>query len=120
MFSMTLAINLSHLYLNHCSKYASQISSDTPQPINNALAPREWEDTVKCAASNSLDCALATEGIKTLFECIDEMPHRPAWAAYVVPENVNIKKVNHELWRYEYDFFHGGPSAKRDRPVMGG
>jgi hypothetical protein len=47
------------------------------------------------------------------------MPRRPEWAAYIVPPSVNIKKLNHELWRYEQEFFHGG-AAQRDRMAWGG
>jgi len=120
MISMTLAMNLSHHYLDHCSRHAAQISDAKLQPINDRLEYGEWEESVKCATLNSLECALATQGAKTLFDCIDQMPNRPAWAAYIVPQGVNIKKLNHELWRYEYDFFHGAASARRDRPVWGG
>jgi hypothetical protein len=54
-----------------------------------------------------LDCALATEGVRALFDAIDNMPQRPAWTAYIVPPFADLKKLNHQLDRWEYDFFHG-------------
>jgi hypothetical protein len=110
MIGITLAMNLSHHYLAHYAKYAAQMRSGKLQPINNFIAADEWETSVRYATLNSLDCALATEGAKTLFDFIDEMPRRPAWASYIVPPNVNIKKLNRELFRYEHDYFHGGAS----------
>ena len=119
MVSMTLAMNLSHYYLAHYAKYAAQIPDGRRQPINNFIAADEWEASVRCATLNSLDCALATQGAKALFDFIDQMPRRPAWASYIVPPNVNIKKLNHELFRYEHDYFHGG-SSMHDRVAFGG
>jgi len=118
MVSMTVAVNLSHHYLDHYAKYASQMPGGKIEPINNFIDAKEWEASVRCATENSLDCALATEGAKTLFDCIDQMSRRPAWAAYIVPPSVNIKKLDHELWRYEHDFFHGAP--QQGRPALGG
>jgi hypothetical protein len=119
MISMTLAMNLSHYYLDHYAKYAAQMPDGKLQPINNLIAADEWEASVRYATVNSLDCALATQGAKALFDFIDQMPRRPAWASYIVPPNVNIKKLNHELFRYEHDYFHGGPTM-HDRLAFGG
>jgi hypothetical protein len=108
MVGITLSINLSHHYLGHYQKYAGQMRGATLAPINNFIAPAEWEASVKAATLNSLDCALGTEGAEALFEAIDQMPRRPAWTAYIVPRNVNIKKLNKRLAMYEAAYFHGG------------
>jgi hypothetical protein len=50
---------------------------------------------------------LSTDGLRIMFEALDKMPTRPAWAAYIAPQNTDFKKLNKELARYEEDFFHG-------------
>jgi hypothetical protein len=108
MVGMTVAISLSHHYLGHYSKYASQMLAGKLTPINNFIAPPEWEISVRLAALNSLDCALGTDGAKALFEAIDKMPSRPPWTAFIIPANTDIKKLNKQLAKYETDYFHGG------------
>ena len=71
------------------------------------MTQAEWDVSVRAAAVNSLDCALATDGSRALFEAIDKMPDRPAWAAYVIPANVDIKKLNKTLAHDEELFFRG-------------
>jgi hypothetical protein len=106
MMSLTMAINLSHQYLGEFHKYSAQMSGGVV-PINNFLTPSEWDKSVKVATQNSLDCAFATAGGTALFEAIGNMPHRPAWANYILPANVDIKKLNKKLARYESEFFRG-------------
>jgi hypothetical protein len=108
MIGTILAVNLSHHYLAHYNKYAAQMPDGKWAPINNFIAPHEWEASVKCAALNSLDCGLTTEGAKALFDFIGQMPRRPAWAEYIAPQSVNIKKLNEQLSRYEREYFSGG------------
>jgi hypothetical protein len=108
MISLTLAINLSHHYLAHYHKYAAQMPEGKPAPINKLIAPVEWDASVRCATLNSLDCALATEGGRALFAFIDQMPRRPAWTDYIVPQGVNITRLNAQLSDYETDYFRGG------------
>ena len=57
-----------------------------------------------------LSCASRANNFsaKALFAAIDKMPHRPAWTAYLVPQNIDIKRLNKQLAKYEVDFFHGG------------
>jgi hypothetical protein len=108
MMGMTMAINLSHHYLGRFDKYASMMQSGKSAPINNFLTPGEWESGVRAAAVNSLNCAFGTEGAKALFDAIDKMPRRPAWTAYIVPQNTDIKRLNKQLGKYEVAFFRGG------------
>jgi hypothetical protein len=109
MIGFMMAINLAHHYLGHYDKYSSQMngSGDKLAPINLFLTQAEWDVSIKAASVDSLNCALATEGCRTLFEAIDKMPNRPAWAAYVVPARVDIKKLNKQLAYYEELFFRG-------------
>lgn len=109
MAGMIVAINLSHHYLGHYRKYSSQLGVPHKYPvsINDLLTPAEWEQSVKTGAHNALDCALATDGLRALFEAIDQMPKRPAWTAYFLPKNADVKRLNKELQKHETDFFHG-------------
>jgi hypothetical protein len=109
IISLVMAINLSHHYLGHCAKYSAKLAgaSDKPVPINSFLTPEEWAVSVKAGAVNALNCAMSTEGIRVLFAAIDEMPHRPEWTAFIIPQEVDIKGLNKQLERYEEDFFHG-------------
>ncbi len=109
MIALAMAINLSHHYLGHYTKYAPRLAgpNDNPVPINSLLTPAEWAVSVKAGAVDALNCALSTEGIRALFDAIDRMPRRPAWAAYIIPPEVDIKKLNKQLEQYETDFFHG-------------
>lgn len=108
MVGIAISINLSHHYLGHYQKYAGQMPAGKRAPINDFIAPAEWEASVKAATLNCLDCALGTDGAKALFEAIDQMPRRPAWAGYIVPMNVNIKRLNMQLAGYEAAYFQGG------------
>jgi hypothetical protein len=108
IIGMVMALNLSHHYLGHYTKYSSQMLAGKLAPINNFLVPAEWDATVKAATLNALNCALGTDGPKALFEAIDKMPKRPAWTAFVVPPAADLKKLNKQLKKYEDDFFHGG------------
>jgi hypothetical protein len=118
MISITLALNLSHQYLAHYNKYAAQMPDGKQVPVNNFIAPGEWKASVRYATLNSLDCALATEGAETLFNCIDQMPQRPAWTGYIVPEGVNIKKLNEELSQYEHDYYFGHATLLHPRRTV--
>jgi len=108
MMGMTIAMNLAHHYKGNFNKYANQMLAGKLVPINNLLAPAEWEAAVKAATLNSLDCALGTDGVKSLFEAIDKMPKRPGWTLYIVPATADLKKLNKTLTKYENDYFHGG------------
>jgi hypothetical protein len=109
MIGFMMALNLSHHYLGHYTKYSSQMigAGNKLTAINELLTPAEWEVSVRAAAVNSLDCALATDGCRALFDAIDKMPNRPAWASYIVPTRVDIKKLNKQLVHYEELFFRG-------------
>jgi hypothetical protein len=101
MMGMTIAINLSRHYLGQYDKHAGQM------PLNDYLTESEWDKGVRAGAVNSLNCAFGTEGAKALFDAIGQMPQRPTWTAYIVPQKVDIKRLNKQLAKYEVDFFHG-------------
>jgi hypothetical protein len=110
MAGLLMAINFSHHYLGHYAKYSPRMAGagNKTMPINGLLTPAEWEVSVKAGATDALNCALATEGAKALFEAIDKLPARPAWTEAFVPRSVDLQKLNKELSRYETDFYHGG------------
>ena len=107
MIGLTLALNLSHHYLGHYTKLSGQLLAGKLVPINDLLAPAEWEASVKAATYNALDCALATEGPRALFEAIDKMPARPAWADFLVPPGADLKKLSNQLKDYESLYYTG-------------
>jgi hypothetical protein len=103
------AINMSHQYLGYYAKYSSKMISAGGKitPINTFLSDTEWEAALRAGAVNALNCALATEGPRALFDAINSMPKRPDWASYIVPPTIDLKKLNKQLQQYETDFFHG-------------
>jgi hypothetical protein len=108
MMGSMMAISMAHHYLGHYVKYSAKLATgDKIGPINNYLTPAEWNVSVKAGALDALNCALSTDGLRVMFEALDKMPVRPAWAAYIAPENTDYKKLNKELAKYEEDFFHG-------------
>lgn len=108
MMGLTMAINLSHYYLGEYDKYAGTTEAGKPVAVNNYVTSSEWNKDLRAATENALQCAFATEGGKALFAAIDKMPHRPAWTADILPQNVDVKKMNKHLAKLEFDFFHGG------------
>jgi hypothetical protein len=110
MIGMMVAINLSHHYLGHFDKYAPKMAGPGNKtiPINDFLTPGEWEVSVKAGATDALNCALATEGVRALFEAMDRFPRRPAWTQAILPKDTDVKKLNKQLAKYETEFFHGG------------
>jgi hypothetical protein len=109
MISLVMAINLSHHYLGHYAKYSAKLAgaNDKPIPINKFLTTEEWAASVKAGAVDALNCAVSTSGLRVLFEAIDQMPRRPDWTAYIIPQGVDIRQLNRLLGQYEEDFFHG-------------
>jgi|HubBroStandDraft_1064217.scaffolds.fasta_scaffold246647_1 hypothetical protein len=103
------AVNLSHHYLGHYAKYAANLTTpgDALMPINKFLTTDEWDCSIRAGAVDALDCALSTDGPRAFFEAIDRMPRRPTWVAYVVPERVDLKRLNKQLAMYETEFFRG-------------
>jgi hypothetical protein len=108
MLSLTMAINLSHHYLGHYTKYADRMMAGKLVPINSLLTPEEWDASVRAASLNSFDAGCFSPGAQALFEAIDKMPERPAWTAFIVPQGVNLKKLNEDLAKYEALYFRGG------------
>ena len=109
MMGMMMAINMSHHYLGHYTKYGPKLAGPGNKmlPINNFLTAAEWDDSVKAGAKDALNCALSTEGLRVIFEALDKMPVRPAWADYIAPPKTDFKSLNRALAKYEDDFFHG-------------
>lgn len=109
MMGMLMAINMSHHYLGHVAKYSAKLAGSGAklEAINDFLTPDEWEVSLKAGAVDALSCALSTEGLRVLLNAVEKMPTRPAWAAYIVPQNADFKKLDKELQGLEDDFFHG-------------
>jgi len=99
MAGALIAIDLAHFSLGHYQKYASQLADAQSQPIsiNSVVTPAEWREAVLKGAQSALDCGLAVDGLKVLFESIDNMPSRPPWTIFLMPSGVNVSKLNREL-----------------------
>jgi hypothetical protein len=108
MLGLAMAINLSHQYLGHFTKYSAQLNGPTTHrvPINDLLTPDEWAATLRAGTLNALQCALSTDADRSLFEAVAKLPKRPAWLDYFVPPNTDLKKLAKQLARWEDDFFH--------------
>ena len=104
-----IAMDLAHHYLGHYQKYKSRLTNAQGQPIalNSLLTAEEWEDAAIAGALNALDCSIATDGIRTLFECIEKMPQRPAWTIFFMPESVDSRRLQKRLSKLEKGFFRG-------------
>jgi len=99
MAGALIAIDLAHFSLGHYQKYASQLAGAQGQPIsiNSFVTPAEWREAVLKGAQSALDCGLAVDGLKVLFESIDNMPSRPPWTIFLMPSGVKVGKLNREL-----------------------
>lgn len=109
MVGFIMALNLSHQYLGHYAKYGPKMSAQGSQilPINDFLTKDEWQKSFRAGALNSLNCALATDGTRALFDALAKLPTRPRWADYIVPPDADLNKLSHQLAKWETDFFHG-------------
>jgi hypothetical protein len=108
MIGMTLALSLSHHYLGHYNQYASMMLAGKLVPINNFITPASWEAGVQTATHNCLECGVPVLGARALFEAIDKMPTRPAWAAFIAPPAANLKNMSAQLQDLEDKYFKGG------------
>lgn len=104
-----VAIKLAHYYLGHYKKYKDKLvdANQNPVSINALLTNQEWEEAVRYGVRNALDCGLGIDGVKALYDCLDRMPTRPAWALFFLPENVKVSKLRKELDKIEKRFFAG-------------
>ncbi len=108
MAGAIVAIDYAHHYLGHYKKYTAQLTADANgavPPMSKVISEKEWREAVLKGAKNALDCGLGVEGLKTLFECVQAMPTRPAWCAYFVPDKADLSKLSKDLQRLENDFF---------------
>ena len=110
MVGLMVAINMSHHYLGHFDKYAPKMAGPGNKtiPINELLTTAEWEASVKIGATDTLTCALRTEGAVALFDAIDKMPRRAAWTEVIAPKDTDLKQLNKELLDYQNEFDKGG------------
>lgn len=103
------AIKLSHFYLGHYKKYASQISGAGKKrvPINTLLTTKEWDESLKEGIMSGLNCGFGTDGILALFEAIEKMKVRPEWTEYFMPKYVKTAPLRKQFYNWEKDFFGG-------------
>ncbi len=109
MVGMVVAIKLSHYYLGHYKKYSDRLrtSDNKVVPINTLLTPAEWDEALKLGSINALNCGFGVEGVKALYDSIEQMPHRPPWTLSFLPAEAQVKKIKRSLEKTERDFFAG-------------
>jgi hypothetical protein len=108
MVGALVGVGMAHHYLGHYEKYANQLTDaqNRAVPLNTLLKPDEWREAVLQGARNALDCGLGIEGMKTLLDAVDQMPTRPPWTVYFVPQGVSVAKLKRELEKVERAFFN--------------
>ena len=113
-----VAVELAHQYLGHYRKHAVALTlpAALPRPINELISESEWRAAVLRGAENALACGLATDGLRAVFDCFESMSPRPAWAAYFIHPQANVRRVNAELVKAEREFF---AMDHRPKPLTG-
>jgi hypothetical protein len=107
IIGMLVAINISHHYLGHFTRYEKILDAGKLTPINGLLSPDEWKASLKAGAINSFDCACTSEGIQGLLEGIQKLPHRPPWTLLIVPERADLRQLNKELVHFQELYYKG-------------
>lgn len=112
MVGTALGIKYANYYLRQYDKYAAKLNTPgkEPTPLNSLLSASEWEEAVVAGAKNALNCAYGMDGIIALLDCMDNMPKRPEWTLFFVPDASMLKlgKVKRDLVKIEKSFFAGG------------
>jgi len=105
--SMSISIAFAHQYLGHFDVAAKSQKDSSGQvvPLNRGLSEAEWERAVLIGAQRSLECGYAIDGLKALYDAIEEMPKRPAWAIYFTQPDIKTSKVISDLGKVERRFF---------------
>lgn len=114
-----LGIDHAHHYLGHYRKNAKYFDPQTalPQPINAMITEAEWRQAVLEGARNALACGLGVDGMKAIFECFGQMPTRPAWAAYFIHPDADVRRINAELVHAEREFFAMDAKPRKIGPI---
>jgi hypothetical protein len=104
-----VGINLAHHYLGHFKKYRTKLVSAEGKPvsINNLLTPKEWDESLRLGVRNALNAGCTIEGVLPFFECFEQMPRRPAWTAYFLPDGAKFRDTKKTLEKIQKDFFAG-------------
>ena len=104
MVSMVVAIELSHQYLGHYEKYSGQLAGKSP--IAAVMKKADWQKAVEAGAENSLNAGYGPESVCAFYAALERMKQRPAWAAYFLPPDENVKKLSTKLAKIEKKFFN--------------
>jgi hypothetical protein len=96
---------LANHYLGHYEKYKDRLEE---APINNLLTQAEWEAAARAGMSNAVRAGCMIEGVVPLFEALDKMKKRPAWAAHFLPGGVQFSAMRRELEQMQKRFLDRG------------
>lgn len=109
LIANVVAIKLANHYLGHYAKYKDRLddASGKRTPINDLLTPQEWDAAFQAGVDHAVKTGLGIEGVKALFEAIDKMPVRPAWASYFMPKTAHYKPMKKVMEKIERKAFSG-------------
>jgi hypothetical protein len=97
---------LAHHYLGHYDKYKTKLtdSAGNPVPIEKVVTEKEWEQAFLKGVQNALEAGCTIEGAVPFYEAFEKMKHRPAWAAFFLPENIKFSTIKKQLEKVQSNF----------------
>lgn len=104
MVSMVVAIEMSHHYLGHYTKYADKLAGGVP--INTVMKRSDWQKSVEQGTENSLHAGYGPESVCAFYEALARMAQKPAWVSYFLPADENVDKLTTKLSKIEKKFFN--------------
>jgi hypothetical protein len=103
-------IKMAHHTLGHFDKYKDKLMDKEgvkPQPINELITDKEWEDAYKEGLFISLNAGCFIEGVIPFYEAFDKMNPRPAWAVYFLPGKAKFAKMKKDFVKFQDDYLNG-------------
>ena len=94
MAGALVAVDMAHFSLGHYQKYAGQLTGNHSAPLNSLVTLAEWREAVMLGASRALDCGLAVDGLKLIFESIHKIPGRQSWSLFFMPEEADAREIS--------------------------
>lgn len=106
---IVLGVKMAHHYLGQFDKHRAELLDERgdARPINNLLTSKEWDEALNKGVRNAMDAACMIEGVVPFFEAFDRMKKRPAWASYIIPDNMKFSKVRKDMERIQKRYLNG-------------
>lgn len=97
-----VSLDMAHQILGNYVKYGANAGS-----INKSISVEDFEKAFATAVRAALDAGITVEGMKGIFEALEKVKVRPAWAIQFVPEGVNLAKLKKAMLKSQTDYFAG-------------